>query len=344
MGFIPSGIHHENMAGLEVVLASGDVVRTGQFAMDGSATAHLTHMSFGPSLDGLFLQSNLGIVTKLGLHLTPQPQAFMGCTFDMPEFDDIATITDVFGALRRSGVLNAHVCVFSLGEWVALQKKRYEIWPEGAGRGPVPEHRLREVQRELDIGAWNAKWGLCGPEAVVRAQYDEVARVLAREAPTGRLRGDMFAAGDGEAGRLDALSVPQPHGGMFVGVPSMFSIPMVDYYNPREGGGVGAHGSFAPIVPLDGNMMREWVRVARRVYEKHGMDLSCDFFMGHRHAVFVCMLCFDKTNPELRVAVDRIYEDLFEEATKMGFAKYRAHISHMGKSCLVFSYVEVLLS
>lgn len=333
MGFVPSGIHHENMAGLEVVLANGDVVRTGQFAMSGSASAHLTHLSFGPTIDGLFLQSNLGIVTKLGIHMTPQPQAFLACTFDMPEFEDVGTITDVFGALRRSGVLNAHVYVFSILEWVALLKRRHELWD---GEGPIPDWRVREIQKEVDTGFWTARFGLVGPEAVLRAQLEEVRRVLAREAPTGRLRHELFAGGEAGSGKLlEALDVPAPHGGMFVGVPSMFSIPMVDFYNPRAGGGVGAHGSFSPIVPLDGAVMRAWTKTARRVYEAHGMDLCCDFFLGSRHAVFVCMLCFDKTNPQQRQAVEDIFEELFEEGTKMGFAKYRAHISHMGTSCHV---------
>lgn len=47
--------------------------------------------------------------------------------------------------------------------------------------------------------------------------------------------------------------------------------------------------------------------------------------------VFVCMLCFDKTNPVQRKATEDIFHGLFEEGKKLGFAKYRAHINHMGK-------------
>lgn len=327
MGFVPTGIHHENMAGLEVVLANGDVVRTGQFAMSTSPSAHLTHLSFGPSIDGLFLQSNLGIVTKLGIHMTPQPQAYMSCTFDMPELDDIETITDVFGAMRRNGTLPTVVYVFSLVEWSALTKKRHEYWD---GEGPIPEWRLKEMQKELDTGFWTVKWGLYGAPKVLEAQYEEVQRVVAKEAPTGRLRKVIFAGGEnGEL--LEATSVPQPYGGMFVGIPSMFSIPMVNYYNPKDGGGVGAHGAYSPIIPLDGKRMKDWVHAAKKVYEEHGMDLCCDYFMSNRHAVMVCMLCFDKTNPKQRQAIENIFNGLFEEGKKRGFAKYRSHINHMGK-------------
>ena len=111
MGFVPTGTHHEHIAGLEVVLGNDDVVRTGQFAMTKSPNAHLTKYSFGPSIDGLFLQSNLGIVTKMGIHLTPQPQAYMAVVFDMPEFEDIVTLVDMFGALRRDGTIPTQVFV-----------------------------------------------------------------------------------------------------------------------------------------------------------------------------------------------------------------------------------------
>jgi hypothetical protein len=319
------GLHHEHIAGLEVVLPDGDIVRTGQFAMSGNPSAHLTKFSFGPSIDGLFLQSNLGVVTKMGIHMTPQPQAYMACTFDMPVLEDIETIVDVFSPMRQNGVLPHFVYVFSIVEWSSIFGKRVDWWD---GEGPIPDWRVKEIQKELDTGFWTVKFGLYGPKDVIQAQYNEIEKVLAKEAPTGRLRNSQFVGENG--GLLDASSVPQPNGGMFVGVPSMWSLPLTKFYNPKDGSGVGAHGAYSPLIPLDGKTVLSWVKVAKQVYESYGFDLLCDFFMHERFAVFVCMLCFDKTNSEQRIATDKIFHGLFEEGTKRGFSKYRAHINHMG--------------
>ncbi|TRX89512.1 hypothetical protein FHL15_009556 [Xylaria flabelliformis] len=332
MGFIPTAVHHENIAGMEVVLANGDVVRTGQYAMTTSPSAHLTKLTFGPTIDGLFLQSNLGIVTKMGIYLTPQPQSYMACSFDMPEFDDVATIVDVFGGLRRSGALPAMVYVFHINEWAALFGKRSDWWE---GDGPIPDWRTKELQQELDVGNWSVKFGLYGPTGILEAQYAEVLRVVTEKAPTGRLRRTLFSGEDG--GLLEATSVPQPHGGIRVGVPSMWSIPMVNFYNVREDS-IGAHGAYSPIVPLEGKVLLDWVKAAKRVYESQGFDLLCDFFMHERCAVFVCMLCFDKTSAEQRIGVDKIFNDLFKEGSSRGFAKYRAHIKHMDHNAELFDF------
>lgn len=109
----------------------------------------------------------------------------------------------------------------------------------------------------------------------------------------------------------------------------MFSLPLVNYYNQKPDS-VGAHGAYSPILPLDGKLMLDWVKAARAIYERHGLDLSCDFFMHERYAVFVCMLPFDKTDPAQRVTIDKVFHELFDEGTRRGFAKYRTHINHMG--------------
>lgn len=125
------------------MLADGDIVRTGQFAISNSPSSHLSKFTFGPSIEGLFLQSNLGIMTKLGIWLHPQPQAYMSCLFDMPDLEDIATLVDIFGELPNT------VYVSNIVEWLGMVGKRAELW---TGQGAIPMWRIRELQKQLDMG------------------------------------------------------------------------------------------------------------------------------------------------------------------------------------------------
>lgn len=241
------------------MLANGELVRTGQFAVSKSPSSHLSKFTFGPSIEGLFLQSNLGIVTKLGIWLTPAPQAFMSCSFDMPDFEDVETIVDVFGPLRRDGLLPNTVYVSNLVEWLGMMGKREELWPE---EGVIPEWRLKELQAQLNIGYWNAKFGLYGAKDVIQAHFNELKKIVAVHAPKGRLSGEMFSADFGKT--LDSASVTEPHGGFFVGVPSLWSLPMVKFRLPKGGGGTGAHYDYSPIIPSRGSTVLDWVKTAKR--------------------------------------------------------------------------------
>jgi FAD/FMN-containing dehydrogenase len=55
-GFTPTAMHHQHISGVEAMLANGDLVRTGQFAISNSPSSHLSKFTFGPSIEGLFLQ------------------------------------------------------------------------------------------------------------------------------------------------------------------------------------------------------------------------------------------------------------------------------------------------
>jgi hypothetical protein len=246
----------------------------------------------------------------------------MSCSFDVPDIEDIEYIVDTFGEFRRNGTIPYMAYVYSIVEWTAIFGKRRD-WYEP--EGPIPDWRLKEIQKVLDMGFWTCKFGLYGPLNIIQEQFNEIKRVTEKN-PKGILRSTVFHGEPGEP--LEATEVPQPYGGMFVGIPSMWSLPLVDYYN--KPGGIGAHSAYSPIIPLDGKTVLDWVKAAKAVYESQGFDLLCDFFMHDRHAVFVCMLCFDKTIPEQRASIDKIFHGLFEEGTKRGFAKYRAHVNHMG--------------
>ena len=58
-----------------VVLPDGGVLHTGMGAFAASNSGSVYRYGIGPVLDGLFSQSNLGIVTEMTLELMPRPEA-----------------------------------------------------------------------------------------------------------------------------------------------------------------------------------------------------------------------------------------------------------------------------
>ncbi|KAH7402108.1 hypothetical protein DE146DRAFT_631375 [Phaeosphaeria sp. MPI-PUGE-AT-0046c] len=332
-GFTPTAMHHQHISGVEVILANGDMVRTGQFAISNSPSSHLSKFTFGPSIEGLFMQSNLAIVTKLGIWLTPAPQAYMSCTFDMPELEDIETIVDIFGPLRRDGLLPNTVYVSNVTEWLAMIGQREDFWPH---ESPIPDWKIAELQKQFDLGYWNAKFGLYGAKDVIQAHFDELKKIIARKTSKGRLVGNIFSAPEGEL--LDPTSIPEKEGGFFVGIPTLWSLPMVKFRTPKAGGGIGAHYDYSPIIPSNGKEILAWVKTAKKICEDQSFDLFCDFFMHERHVIFVNMFCFDKTRAAHKMAVQAIFDNLFEEGKKRGYSKYRSHVRAMDRVASLYDF------
>lgn len=255
------------------MLADGTLVRTGQWGIgeDGSqsASAHLSKFSFGPSVEGLFLQSNLGVVTKMGIWLLPAPEAYMACSFSMPRIGDVGVVVEVFGEMRREGTLPDTVYVSNFLEHLGVLGPRSRFWP---GDGAIPEWRVDELMSELGVGYWTARFGLYGAKEIVKGRFEAVKRILGERAGEGRLEGRLYEAERGKV--LIAGDIPGEDGGFFVGVPSLWSLPMVKFRVP-ETGGVGAHYDFSPIIPTEGGRVGEWVGVAKRCVG--AMFLMCWF-------------------------------------------------------------------
>ncbi|KAM5370218.1 hypothetical protein ACJZ2D_008621 [Fusarium nematophilum] len=322
-GFGQNSNHHQCIAGLEVMLADGDVVRTGQYGISNSPSAFLSKFTFGPSIEGLFLQSNLGVVTKLSMWLAPRPPAFISCTFSVPEEDDIGVLVDAFGEMRRSGLIQNVVWVGNFIERLCLRGRRSEMW---SGQGPIPDWRLKELQRELNEGFWTATWGLYGPKEVVEAQLSAIRTKLREAVPQGTLDGTLYASEPGKP--LDAKSIPPEHGLFLVGVPSLFSLSLMDWALPASGG-KAAHGDYAPIIPSSGKAILDWTRTCKLIHAAAGIDYMADFFMHERHVIFTSMYAYDQQNPQDCKNVEQLYSGMHEASKKRGYGMYRAHVHHM---------------
>lgn len=82
-GHTPYGDHFANVGGMEVILPQGDCIHTGFGRFSNAQAKGVYRWGVGPYIDGIFTQSNLGIITQLTLWLMPAPEYFQSFYFSV---------------------------------------------------------------------------------------------------------------------------------------------------------------------------------------------------------------------------------------------------------------------
>jgi 4-cresol dehydrogenase (hydroxylating) len=180
VGYLPGGNHAESMCGMEVVLASGEVIRTGMGAMAGNQAWHAHRRGFGPALDGLFMQSNFGIVTKMGKWLTPRPEVYAPVEVRAASESDLEALIDTMRPLLLDGTVTNVPLLGTLTGAASMIKPRAR-WHSGPG--PLPPAFYETARAELGLGFWNLRMALYGSEAVVDAQLARVRSAFTEGVP-----------------------------------------------------------------------------------------------------------------------------------------------------------------
>ncbi|WP_437898503.1 FAD-binding oxidoreductase [Sorangium sp. So ce124] len=329
IGYTPYGDHAAQICGMEVVLANGDVVRTGMGALPGANTWQMYKGGYGPSLDGLFLQSNLGIVTKLGLWLMPQPDGMMSCTVRFQRESDLEAAVDVLASLRRREIIQSNAQLGNVLRDVAHRYPRSR-WYDGPGA--MPDEVLDEVRRDLGIGWWwILRFGLYGDKELLDARFRIVQREFSR-IPGAEITGHEHLASGSDG--LHAWEVEGP-AGRLAGVPGFFSLNALKFRGDDCG-----HLDFSPIVASSG---REAARVYNHVKARareHGIDYLAGFTAGVRHLNHVFTILYEKHDAEQTSSAAALLDALIREMGRQGIGGYRAHLAFMELIGDQFSFNE----
>ena len=315
LGFTDYGEHNSQQCGLEVVLPDGELLRTGMGAMSGNAAWHRYRPGYGPAVDGLFSQSNLGIVTKMGVWLRPRPEVALQVEVFAPAFEDLGALVETLRPLKLDGTVNGHVAagdVLGVAATLATRDRWYE------GPGPVPEEVIAQIMAELGLGRWNLFFGLYGTDSVVDAQF-QVVQAAFESIPGVRVRGTKYA---GDARPEDVV----PSHRATLGIPDMGSIDLPDW---RGGPGRGCHICISPALPIDGETVMSFVAEVRALVESRGIDYAGSFHFGPRYVNHVVELFWDRTDAAQVAAIEGVVPELIALATSRGFGEYRTHLKYM---------------
>jgi 4-cresol dehydrogenase (hydroxylating) len=179
-GHTPYGDHFANVCGLEVVLADGEIVNTGFSRFTGAKAGPLYRWGIGPVLDGLFSQSNLGVVTRMTLWLMPAPEYFQAFYFRCDRHDDLPGLINALRPLRMNGTLRSAMHIAN--DYKVVSAIQQYPWDVTGGSTPLRPEAMKSFRKKYNCGVWNGSGGLYG----TRAQVAE-ARRLVKEALRGRV-------------------------------------------------------------------------------------------------------------------------------------------------------------
>jgi len=312
----PNGSDHSAPCGMEVVTADGGILRTGMGAMDGNRAWHLYKRSFGPSLDRLFMQSNFGIVTKMGIWLLPAPEVYMPVWVRVWREDDIVALVDTLRELRLERTIEAGPVIYNTLLYAAAFGKRSDFYD---GEGPIPEHVIDEIARTIESGRWLMRAGLFGREEIVDLQY---ARI---KAAFERIPGAEVWGAKSTFDEIPNL----PHPGELVsgGVPNLEANTMVEWYSANDGG----HICFSPVVPQTGRDLAEVHQLLRSTLEQ---EAGLDYMVGSvslnaRSMIHVGLIIFNVADEAVARRAYDAAKLMVAKAAEHGFGEFRAHLDMM---------------
>jgi FAD/FMN-containing dehydrogenase len=174
MGFYRD--HTAAQYGMEVVLANGEVMRTGMGALPNGRAWQEYKYGFGPDPSGLFAQGNYGIVTKMGLRLMPQPAHWRTGLVTVPKRRDLAPLINTVNYLNDLSMIG--------DPWYGSPLRPLLTDPAfraaATRRGGGDADELDRLADAAGLHSWQVELQFYGSERTTQANW-EYAKELMRE-------------------------------------------------------------------------------------------------------------------------------------------------------------------
>jgi len=312
LGQGPLGDRFASLCGLEVVLPTGALLRTGFARFRGAKAAPLHRWGVGPSVDGLFSQSNLGVVTRATLWLTPMPDH--ADLYAAKLGSGIAGTIDALRPLFLSGAVRSPVKLTN--DYRSLSVRMRYPWSIMGDASPL----TRETVRRLIPRP--ARWLLSGVLEHATPRHRAATRRLVREA-LGRAVSFRTIRAEARGG------IHRPESGFDVAA---------TYWRKRAGpprrmdpdrdlcGAIWC----SPVVPLVGREVARAVRIVERATAEAGFEpMMTITVLDGRTAHLVAPVLFDRAVPGEDGRALACARRMLVALAREGFYPYRLGVNSM---------------
>ncbi|KAK3311069.1 glycolate oxidase [Chaetomium strumarium] len=314
VGYTPYGDHFANHCGLEIVLPNGELLRTGMGALPGKQGAdNPTWQSFqpayGPYSDGIFSQSNFGIVVRMGMWLMPEV-GHQSYVITFPREDDFPQIVDIIRPLAQQRVLgNIPQLRHAIQELATTARAKSDFY---SGTGPMPRDIIREHASKLPLGdvSWVFYGTQYGDPASIATQLDLIRKAFSKVEGAKMLFPEDLPAEHYLHSRVQVCS----------GVPVLRELDWLNWV-PNA-----AHLFFSPIVPTRGKDAQIVHDIVVRLHAKYGFDLIPTLCVAGREMHYIVNIVYDRSSLDEKRRAAACMREMIAEAAAEGYGEYRTHI------------------
>jgi 4-cresol dehydrogenase (hydroxylating) flavoprotein subunit len=309
VGYTPYGNHAEAICGMEVMLADGSLVRTGMGAVANTREWQCYKWPFGPQWDGLFTQSNFGIVTKMGIWLMPEPAGMAGVTISVPRREQFADLIDALQRLRLDDTINAPYTIANAWRQLTSGRRRSDIY---TGEGAIPRATVETVLGSAGSGWWSVIFNLFDRPAALDIRLAAIEQEFRSTVPGVSIAVRRWARGEPQQAwmRQDVGLAP---------------MAIVDWP-----GGRGGHTDLGPVVAAVGERAEEVYALLERRFLEFGIDPWIGMFgVGNRALIIVADLIYNRDDADMVARCRSLFRTVCEDLAGIGVGLYRSHVTFM---------------
>ena len=346
-GIGPNGDHFQAQCGMEVVLANGEVLRTGFGHYDGAKATYLYKWGLGPYLDGLFTQSNFGIVTKIGVWLMPTPEAFEACYITCNSENQLGPLIDGVRKLIASNTFQGPMNLLHRNR-ALIMMDRYP-WDAMANQTPLDEAVAADLAWKKKIGMWNGVGAICGSSSQVRAAKQTIRAVLGGCTDRIIFLSDRklqilrrFPRASGALLKMniaELLKTLEASYGLLKGIPSQMALPLA-YWRNRTNPPIESEINpardrcglmwFAPVIPMTAEDVSAFRKVIEPIFREYRFEVCMTLTaINSRCFDSTIPVLYDRSNPEEIRRAQACYDKLVRSCRLSGYIPYRLGIQSM---------------
>jgi 4-cresol dehydrogenase (hydroxylating) len=353
-GVTPYADHFGSLCGMDVVLADGQILETGGGPQGNNHARHVYKWGLGPYLDGIFAQSNYGIVVKAGVWLMPQPEEFDWAVFEFTAGPEtFGALVDDMRGLVFSGAMRARPHLANdFAMMCIVSQYPHELLN---GKKCLSEDAMAVWRKKHGVARFTFGCGLYGTAEEVRFQRKHLRRVLSQY---GMIQFLGAAVKDNLQGKILRWLAPTinrmmgksasftdalvPGINLFRGIPTDFFAKQVYFksFKTKPSGDIIDPARdqcgflwIGPLVPFISDHIEKAVSLSKAISAKYEFDYFLEVIIeSPRAVIFLLGVFYDRNDPAESKRATDWYAETKETFLNNGYPAYRTTTMSMPHS------------